>query len=365
MFSIKETTKRLIDGCIIQSYNGVNMYTPDGKANYAALWTRDFAYMVEYVGELMDNVDIKRAIEYLINGADENGWIPDRVEKSGIAKYTAGNGEFNALPNLDNGCFLVIAADVFLSRLSDKEAIELFSVWRDSLINGINCIPTDSDGFVVNESTPLHSPYGFTDTVAKSGRLSMETLLLWRAKKALVRWLDKIGEDTEKYKSSIKSIENKFSSTFISESGMLISATGQCRQIDIWASCYAVSIGFPLSEAEKGGIAKWLVENYKDITEAGQIRHLPKGEYWEKTFVPVSGGTYQNGAFWATPTGWFVDAIAGYNRDLALKTLYDVLRYFEEYGIYECVNGEYRNLDTYVVSATNVYDACKRYGVGV
>jgi hypothetical protein len=97
------------------------------------------------------------------------------------------------------------------------------------------------------------------------------------------------------------------------------------------------------------------------VVQCGQLRHLPGGEYWEKTFVPVGQGGYQNGAFWATPTPWLVDTIYEYNKDLAMKTLNDVLEYFETYGVYECVNGEGRRLAPYVASATNIYGCCKKY----
>jgi hypothetical protein len=47
--------------------------------------------------------------------------------------------------------------------------------------------------------------------------------------------------------------------------------------------------------------------------------------------------------------------------DLAAKTVEAALDYFERYGIFECVNGEYQKLDTFVASATNVYAAAKRW----
>lgn len=363
MLDIKYVTRKLIDGCVIKSDSGVKMYTPDGMGNYAALWTRDFAYMVKYAGDLMDASDIKNAIDYLINGADTNGWIPDRVKSDGTARYTAGGTDFPAQPNLDNGCFLILAVDAFLDSLPTAQAIDLFAVWKDALIRGIACLPTDDKGLLSNTTVPLHSPYGFTDTVAKSGALCFETLLLWRAEKALVKWLEKTNVAADPFKNSIARIEEYFSAVFMDKSGMLLAATEQCRQIDVWASCYAVSIGFPLTEQEKSNIAAWLVSHYDSIVEAGQIRHLPHGEYWEKTFVPVEKGTYQNGAFWATPTGWFVDAIIEHDKSLALRTIHDVLQYFEIYGIFECVNGACQRLDTYVASATNVYGMCKKHGI--
>jgi len=133
------------------------------KASYAAFWTRDFAYMIENAGELIPSEDIINGIEYLIYNADENGWMPDRVTKEGIPKYTAGHDDFFALPNLDNGCFAVLMVDSFLKSIDESKVQSLFFKWKDVLIKGLDCIPTNEDGFVLNCSEPPHSPYGFTD----------------------------------------------------------------------------------------------------------------------------------------------------------------------------------------------------------
>ena len=188
----------------------------------------------------------------------------------------------------------------------------------------------------------------------------METLLLWRAKKILIEWNEKTGFNADKYKQDCDLIERDFLKVFLTKDGTFRAATGYCNQTDVWAMCYAVSIGFPLPDEIKTGLSGWLVENYDAITESGQLRHLAPGDYWEKTFVPVREDTYQNGAFWATPVKWLCDALRLTSPQLATKTLSDVLAYFEKHGIYECVNGERKQLDTYVASATAVYGACKK-----
>jgi hypothetical protein len=188
----------------------------------------------------------------------------------------------------------------------------------------------------------------------------METLLLWRAKKILIEWNEKTGFNADKYKQDCDLIERNFLNVFLTKDGTLRAATEYCNQTDVWAMCYAISIDFPLPDEIKLSLSQWLVENYDDITESGQLRHLAPGDYWEKTFVPVGKGTYQNGGFWATPVKWFCDALRLTAPELATKALGDVLAYFEKYGIYECVNGEYKQLDTYVASATAVYGACKK-----
>lgn len=365
MFDIKDCAKKLIDGGVMGSKSGVKMYTPDGQGRYASHWTRDFAYMVEDAGELIPLQDIKEGIQYLIDGVREDGWIPDRVDGAGEPWYTAGGrNELEALPNIDNGQFLCLVAGAYLSRIPKEQAIEQFKEWKDTLQRGIDCLDTDENGIVDNSSVPPHSPYGFTDTVQKTGLLCMETLLLWRAKKILITWLKESGFDFEKYQKDCENIERTFLDVFLMENGTFRAATGKCNQSDIWATCYAVSIGFPLPEKIKDGIVTYFVENYEFIVQDGQLRHLPAGEFWQECLVGVvvPEGTYQNGAFWAVPIKWLCDTLILRSEKLVKKTLQDVLTYFEKFGVYECVNGEYRQLDTYVASATAVFGAYKSYG---
>lgn len=65
-------------------------FTPDGVGNYDALWVRDFAYMTEYVGDLMGEKAIGDCIRFILRGQRADGWFPDRVEASGETVYAAG-----------------------------------------------------------------------------------------------------------------------------------------------------------------------------------------------------------------------------------------------------------------------------------
>ena len=359
MFDIKGAAKELLEGCIIKSSSGIDMLTPDGLKNYPGLWTRDFAYMLMYAGELIEPDKSRDCLEYLLNRVDENGWVPDKVDANGVPAYVAGAGAFEALPNLDNGPFLIIAAYTYLKSLCEEPAKEFFLKWEKVLLKGIECLPKNSEYIILNDSPVPHSPYGFTDTVCKTGALAMETLLLWHSIRLLLDLQQKFSEKEEKLIVAKESIEHSFLKTFISDCGMLYAATGICRQIDVWASCYMLAIDFPVPKENKSRIIKWLTDNYESIMYKGQMRHLPAGEYWEKTFLNVEKNTYQNGAFWATPTVWFIEAVKNYDIELANKTLNDVLNYFETNGIYECVYEDDCKLNTYVASATNIYGAAK------
>ncbi len=358
MYDLEAAIKKLLDGCVIMSHNGVKLFTPDGQGNYRALWTRDFTYMVEYATELMDSEEIRQAFEYLLDKADTDGWIPDRVDETGTAFFTAGYN-FPAKRNLDNGAFLIICADCYLNTIDPATASGLFKKWKSALVGGVECLPVDRDsGLMYNAPDNPHSPYGFTDCVCKTGLLSMESLLLWRAYKILAKRLR-----NNIYERRAALIEQNLYNILSDENGMLLAATVDCCQTDIWASCYAVSIGFPMTGTQKEGIARYLIEHYEGIVEHGQIRHLPEGIYWDRLIVDIKPGEYQNGAFWATATGWFADAVATLDFKHAKNTIADVIYYFEKQGIFECVNGRYHKLDTYVASATNVYAAYNKYSL--
>jgi hypothetical protein len=128
-----------------------------------------------------------------------------------------------------------------------------------------------------------------------------------------------------------------------------------CKQIDIWGSAYAVEVGIT-SEEQSGRIARYLVEHYDEIILKGQARHLTHGEgAWDKLFKPCDEGTYQNGAYWATPLAWMIPVFARFDQSLASKMLETVIKDFQKNGINECINVGYVKVPNYVVSATNVF----------
>ena len=76
--------------------------------------------------------------------------------------------------------------------------------------------------------------------------------------------------------------------------------------------------------------------------------------------MPVEKERYQNGAFWATPSGWVMGALNGRAPELARRMFADLVEDFRSGGIYECVNAGYRNLERYVNSATNPRGAARK-----
>lgn len=359
---LNNLSKLLIKGSRSKTNTGIYLYTPDGVSSYNALWLRDFSYMVEYAGEHIPEKDIINCIHYAVSGRRDDGWMPDRIYGDGTAAYAAGEcGSPIGQANLDNTPFLVFTIYSLSRRMSDETFGPLFREWEPFLNKGLKIIPLAENGLVYNSDENPHSPYGFTDTVAKTGYLFMESLLFWRACRFMYELCNKFDEsEIDWYVKHIEKIENNINILADPDSGIYFAASNSCRQLDIWGNAYMLYIGFPCKQERTQIILKFLADNYDRYIYKGQVRHLLKEEYWERLLIKIKPEEYQNGAYWATATGWIIWCLAQVDTSLACKALQEAVTYFKNEGSYECINKEYKKLPSFVVSATNVYGGFRR-----
>ena len=358
IYWLTEATKKQLNGSRIKSSSGLWLYTPDGIGNYKALWTRDYYYMVEYAGDLLDPKEIKLSIEYLINGQRNDGCMPDRVNFDGKAIYSPG-GDSSPLADhaLDNGPFMALLLCSYANQFEDSE---FFLQMKATVKKGLEFVSRDESGLVFNNLINPQCVYGFTDIVKKTGNLLFSSLLFYQSSLEMEKLCRKYSLKSEKcYKVWRQKIEKNINKLYDQESGMFWAANVDCKQIDIWGSAFAVATGITNSE-QTNKISKYLIENKDQLFFKGQLRHLsPNDEGWSKTFISCDTGTYQNGAFWATPLAWVIPVIAQKSLTTAKKLLNEIINDFRENGINECINMNYCKVPNYVVSATNVYTIVK------
>jgi hypothetical protein len=360
---LKDEMMRQLSGCRVPSNSGVVLHTPDGIGHYKALWTRDYYYMIKYAWDYLDPVETKAAIEYLINGQREDGCIPDRVNAEGVAIYSPG-GINNPLADhaVDNGPFLALLVCEYVQQTGD---LEFFKKVEPAVRRGLEHIRKAKNGLVHNPPEEPQCVYGFTDIVTKTGHLLFSSSLYYQAcvEMEKVSRLTDYGNVAD-YQKQSKAIKRSIGILWDDKSGMFFAADVDCRQIDIWGSAFAVEVGLADDE-QADRISEFLVNNKESIFQRGQVRHLPGKETWQRLFVDFHPeGSYQNGAFWATPLPWMVEVIARKDPALARQLVLDTIEYFQENGVAECINGEYRKVPNFVVSTTNLYGAYSRLDSG-
>ena len=351
---MKEATLKQLDGCRVKGAGGTWIHTPDGVGNYKALWTRDYCYMVEYAGDLMDPNEIKASIYYLLNGQREDGCIPDRVNVAGQPVYSPGPpGKPMADNALDNGPFMAMLVCSYVNQYQDDE---IFQEVELKLRKGLDHTTVKESGLVYNNPKNPQCVYGFTDIVKKTGNLLFSSLLYYRANLEMYQLCKKYEcGNPAIYKRRYEYIRQSINKLWDEDNGMFWAADIDCKQVDIWGSAYAVEVGITNDEQTRR-IALYLVEQYDETVLNGQIRHLTRSEgAWNNLFKPCEEGTYQNGAYWATPLAWVIPVYARYNPSFAKEMLEKVISDFQENGINECINDGYVKVPNFVVSATNVY----------
>jgi hypothetical protein len=355
---MRDATLRQLKGCRVEGAGGVWIHTPDGVGNYKALWTRDYYYMVEYAGDLMDPEEIKASINYLINGQREDGCIPDRVNIAGKAIYSPGGPNKPMADHaVDNAPFMAMLVCSYVNQFNDEQ---LFKELEPKLLKGLEHIYVKENGLVYNNPKKPECVYGFTDIVKKTGHLLFSSLLYYKANLDMYELCQKYQHgNADKYKRRYEYVKQSISKLWDEDWGMFLAADINCNQVDIWGSAYAVEVGITTEEQSKR-IATYLVEHYNETVYKGQVRHLAKSDgAWENLFHPCEEGTYQNGAYWATPLAWILPIYDKVKPGLSKFTLEKVISDFQENGINECINDDYVKVPNFVVSATNVYSLTK------
>merc|ERR1712007_112103 len=111
--------------------------------------------------------------------------------------------------------------------------------------------------------------------------------------------------------------------------------------IDVWGSALAVSVGVA-SQMQRNAITAWFADNWREVFQAGQVRHLPIGSHWPSLEFQENGEfeMYQNGGFWATPVAWVIPVVAQANLSLAQDLLQDLIADAKKSSLCEWVNHE-------------------------
>lgn len=335
------TFKKSVSYCGVES--DINVLLPSGDEKYRSFWVRDAAMMAE--SGLVENVDLKRYVEIIAthgqNGASErcleNGLrvppfaIADHINYDGNPVFfpgtyssgeDQGKGSFGAFPPFCDNYYFIIMVDAYLLQSEDIDILNteyssiVLSKRLEYAFRGYNL---DEENLLCVSDDERHTvDWGFVDTVRKSGKLLMASLLRYNAALSMERIFTLISDNErrEYYANIAQRIKQRIIDTFYdADTGWFYSATGIGHQHDVWATAYAVFSGI----TQDPRVLSALCASYEDKTAVlnGYVRHILTNEdfsdssAWESSLAALN--TYQNGAYWATPTGWYAYSLYKYN----------------------------------------------------
>ncbi len=333
---VQQTCRELLADVRHPAADGTALYFPGG--GYEACWTRDFCYMVEGASQLIPADEIIACLDYLLAGQRQDGAMPDRVRPDGTPIYMAGpqQAPLGADPPTDNAQFMVKLMGAYIDLTGDYQA---FTARRNVLYDAMDQGPRAEDGLVEVDGNRPHSAYGFTDNVAKTGKVFFSSVLYWEACRRLAELGARVEHHDEAHEwyEQAELLKRNLDQFYDSKYGLYRAASGHCNQLDIWGSAYAGVVRLA-SKSRTRLMGQFFCESPEVSLWHGHVRHLPVGQYWEQLLIEVEPENYQNGAFWAVPTGWVARVMATYDAAAARDFISDLLEVWRDEDVFECIS---------------------------
>jgi len=350
---------RIIRAAKRTMHDGTSAFPPQVGIHYEAFWLRDYEYTLEGSISSYSNQELLAACRLFIKSMDSNGAGTDCVQFDGTPIYKPGYGSMGTNPVADGSQFTVGVA--WHTYQKTKDPVLLTEI-LDPLVKTMKAVHRNPKTGLVHIDPNLEwdrCPYGFTDSVRKTGDELFCSLLYVQACRQLADLMKTSRRSSEgdawQAESFLvgQSIRDVF---WDADFGLFRAATIRCREHDIWGSAFAVYLNVA-DTTQARAIASYFSAHYGELVQHGQIRQLPAGIYWEKT--ETTPDTYQNGAFWATPTGWFAYTLDLINPRLANQVIIDMVEYFRQHGAHEWIFGESMQLPNYLASASLPLDGIR------
>lgn len=353
---------------------------PGGRDTYPAFWIRDYAMSIE--SGFVDKEEQKHMLLLTASTQCNQTWITRsgegmipvgaiadhiRVETSRPIYYPGtydygvqenNESQYGRFPPYSDQFFFIKMAYQYVKSTSDIKILEK-ETNQMKLIDRLELafkVPPVRDGsHLVYTSEPfLGVDFGFRDAEKITGDLAFPSIVKYCAANELIWLFEKLGnkEKAEKYKDIALQIKRTLPETFLNSDGMLRASTGLSQQADVWSTALAVYLGI-LEGDHMLKACRHLDRAYIEgkLAYKGNIRHIIVGEdydsstsAWEISKVGIN--TYQNGAYWGTPTGWVAYAIFKVNVEHATQLIKEFINDLREndyrkgpaYGApYECM----------------------------
>ncbi|MFH1009108.1 MAG: hypothetical protein V1800_16665 [Candidatus Latescibacterota bacterium] len=338
--------------------DGTSAFPPQVGIHYEAFWLRDYEYMLEGSIASFSDRELTDACRLFVRSMRSDGAGVDCVQFDETPIYMPGYGSMGRNPVADGSPFTVGVAWHTYRRTKNAE---LLNNIIDPLAKAMGAVPRNRETGLVHIDPKKdwdRCPYGFTDTVRKQGDTLFCSLLYVQACRQLSDLLlaDHREDESQKWKKEEARVAKSVRKVFWdAEVELFRAATDKCREHDLWGSAFAVFLGIA-DDIQSQAIARYFKTHYDQIVQHGQLRHLPGGIYWEQG---CTRDEYQNGAYWATPVGWFVYTLDLVDSRLADQTILDMVADFKNHGACEWIIGQRRALQHYLVSAALPLDGIR------
>lgn len=307
---------------------GTYLWAPSAGSPYSFnSYVRDTAMMMRSLPgkflaqDVLNQIILAAAIQ---NGG--TGAIPDGVTQNQVAIT-------NTYPTSTDNCFEFI--DLIYTHYKKTGITSAYTTYLANITLALS-YPTITNHLVfITQNATLNSQqgdWGFQDQIASSGYSAMLSIERYRAYTQLSEMALAAGDSTGSttYSTEAGLIKtNLQTQLWDATRGLFRNASIDDTAHSVVASAYAVVTG-ACTDAVSNIISQKLLDMRIGQVDAadcpyqqGYVRHLPLTETWDRLRVAQTVGTYQNGGYWSTFTGWVAIAMARLDSVAAVTLLND------------------------------------------
>jgi len=319
---------------------GITLIRPGGRGTYPAYWIRDYAMSIETGFVSME--EQKQMLLLTAATQSDQTWISSsgsmipvgsiadhiRIDDSkpiffpGTYNYSSQGGKTWGMtpPYCDQYYFIHMAYQYIVGSKASHFLLKEINGMRliDRLEIAYKVAPTKLEGVLVNTTDDFRGiDFGFRDVINITGELCFPSLLKYKASLELSELFNLLqrNDKSKFYQNIAVKLKQQIPAVFSDARGMLLASTGKGKQADVWSTSLAVYLGIMEGDQQKKS-CQFLRDAYLkgSLAKNGNIRHiLTTDDYSDSTaweFSLAKKNSYQNGAYWGTPTGWICYAIA-------------------------------------------------------
>lgn len=312
---------------------GLRLHT-GSASHYAGIWPDDFLYPLIVDPAYLDGPTRQAVLDYLTASCADLDRVPDRVERGGLAVMQPGSLRS---PHAQRMPLHLPAAWVRLldyfetwgARIPRKED------WARLIERSFDQVPFSCGLAYVDPQSPGVG-FGFHDPCAITGCELMSSLVLRRGlQRAASLFRDQAPPGVrQRWLRLADGIAANLRRLFDAQQGAYLAGSVDCRQVNVWGNGLAYWLSGP---TERRSIAAWYAGNRSRIFLRGCTRQIAEAEGWQRQFTPLPAGTYTNGGYWPTGTGFVLPAIADQDAELAAELAGDLAAGIEAAGFCEWI----------------------------
>ena len=308
------------------------------NGNYLALWPDDFLYPLIVQPRLMDSGTMTKLLDFLIDTFVDLPLLPDRVEPDGMPVMNPGPAMTE--PYGDGMPLHLPAAWTrlldYLSRMG--ATINRKSEWAAAIARGFDDIPFSRGLVYINPQRPRVG-FGFHDPCAITGFELMSSVVLSRGlERAATIFADVYEQSSiDTWRRRSRRIVDNLDMLFDEDYGAFLAGSYDCRQVDVWANGLAYGL---VGEEKQRRIAEWYVSHRDEIFSFGYTRQIAEPDGWKRHIHNVALGTYTNGGYWATGTGYVLPVLARHQPGLAVELGRELVKNLSAHDFAESVTAD-------------------------